>query len=186
MAQQTRQDNGIDLDYFNGAIEAIRQEPQAGIVTSRVRHRWDDGFAVEGYAEALEQGGEVSPRSHTFRTDWPLPFGKDSGPTPGVESILGAVGACVATTYVLKAAMRGVAIDELEVITEGQLDLQGLLELDEMVCPRLSSVDVKVRVHSNASDEVLEELGLVSSRTSPTYDALANPVAVQLSVERLR
>jgi hypothetical protein len=39
-------------------------------VTIRTRHRRDDGFAVDGYADESEEAGEVTARTFTFRTDF--------------------------------------------------------------------------------------------------------------------
>ncbi len=177
--------NGIELDVFNEMVEGIRQHPEAGTVTVRTRHRWDDGFAIDSHSEAVEQAGEnLLARTHTFRTDWPEPFGGDSGPTPGAESLMATLGACVATTYIAKAALQGVAIDELEVTVEGRVDLQGLFELGS-ACPRFSEVMVTVGIRSDADDAVLDGLGQTTSQTSPVYDSLANPVPLQLRVRRL-
>jgi uncharacterized OsmC-like protein len=123
-------------------------------------------------------------RTHTFRTDWPEPFGSDSAPTPGGESLMAVLGACVATTYIAKAALQGVPIDELEVTVEGQVDLQGLFEFGS-ACARFSNITVTVGVRSDADDAVLDGLGQTTSRTSPVYDSLANPVPLQLRVRRL-
>lgn len=177
--------NGIDIDLLGGMVAAIREQPAAGFVTVRTRHRWDDGFAVDSHCETLEQAGQVTTRTHAFRTDWPEPWGGDSGPTPGAESLMAALGACVATTYIAKAALRGVAIAELDVTVEGRVDLQGLFDLDE-VRSGFSGITVTVGVHADADDAVLEELGRDASRMSPVYDSLANPVAMHLSVQRLQ
>ena len=177
--------NGIDLDVLRETVEGIRQHPEAGNVTVRTRARWDDGFAVDGRSEAVEQAGEVETRTHTFRTDWPEPWGGDSGPTPGAESLMATLGACVATTYIAKAALQGVAIEALEVTVEGRVDLQGLFELNS-ACPRFSDVTVTMGVRSDSGDAVLEGLGQTTSRTSPVYDSLANPVPLRLRVRRLR
>lgn len=176
--------NGIDRDVLQGTIASFREHPQAAAVTVRTRHRWDDGFGFDGRAEEVEQAGEIMPRTHTFRTDWPAPHGRDSGPTPGAESLLAAIGACVGTTYVVKAASQGVQIDELEVRSEGRLDLQGLFELDS-VRPGFSKVTITVVVRSDADAGVLEELGRTVTRTSPVYDAIAHPVPIELSVQRV-
>jgi uncharacterized OsmC-like protein len=175
--------NGIDLDLLHEAVEELRRSPEA-TVTIRTRHRWDQGFAVDGSAYEFEEAGEVTARSFRFRTDWPPEIGgRDSGPSPG-EALLGALGGCVALTYVAKAAMRGVDIDELEVIIEGQVDLRGVFELDA-VRAGLGSATVTVRVRSDADDAVLNELGRTVVRASAVYDSLANPVPVQLEVQRL-
>jgi uncharacterized OsmC-like protein len=177
--------NGIDVDLFQGWVDTVRELPETGTITATVRHRWDDGFAVDGQCEAFEEAGEVVARTqHTFRTDWPEPFGADSGPTPGAELLLASVGACVATTYIAKAASQGVAIDELEVITEGHIDLQGLLELSS-VRAGFAGISMTLHVHSGADDAALKELGQTVTGSSPVYESLAKPVPMQLSVQRL-
>lgn len=176
--------NGIDLDVLQETVEGIRQYPEAGTLTVRTRHHWDGGFAVAGRSEAIEQAGQVVTRTHTFRTDWPEPWGGDSGPTPGAESLMSALGACVATTYIAKAALKGVPIHALEVTVEGRVDLQGLFELGS-ACSRFSDITVTVGVRSDAEDAALDDLGQTTSRTSPVYDSLVNPVPLQLRVQRL-
>lgn len=64
------------------------------------------------------------------------------------------------------------------------MDLQGLFELNS-ACPRFSDVTVTMGVRSDSGDAVLEGLGQTTSRTSPVYDSLANPVPLQLRVRRL-
>ncbi len=176
--------NGVDLDLLQGAVELIRDQPEAGTVTIRTRHRWDDGFAVDGYTQEIEEGGEITTRTFTFRTDWPPEVGgSDSGPSPG-EAILGALGGCVAMTYITKAASRGVGIEEVEVTIEARVDLQGAFELDS-VRAGLSDVTVTVGVRSDADDAILDELGRTTRRTSAVYDSLTNPVPTELVVQRL-
>lgn len=176
--------NGIDTDQFFGWTEVIDDNPGAGLVVATVRHRWDSGFAVDGLCESVAQAGELHSRTeHAARTDWPEPFGANSGPTPGAESLLAALGACVATTYVAKAAAAGVAIDELEVITQGRVDLRGLLELHD-VPAAFSDVSVTVHVRSGANATVLEQLGATVTRTSPVYRSLVVPVPVELRVQQ--
>jgi len=176
--------NGIDIELLHGTIESVREHPEAGAVAVRTRQRWDDGFAVDGRIEEMEQAGEITRRTHTFRTDWPEPYGGNTGPTPGLESIVAAVGACVATTYVAKAALRGVRIDALEVSVEGRVDLQGHFELDSAPA-RFSDITVTVGVRSERGDAVLADLGKTTALTSPAYDSLAHPVSIGLSVQRL-
>ena len=176
--------NGIDLELLQGATEMIREQPAAGTVTIRTLHRWDDGFAVDGYAKEVEEAGEVTARTFTFRTDWPPEIGgRDSGPSPG-EALLGALGGCVAMTYITKAAARGVKIDELEVAIEARVDLQGAFELDS-VRAGLLGVTITVGIRSDADDSILDELTQTTSRTSAVFDSLANPVPMRLLTQRL-
>lgn len=176
--------NGIDLELLQETTEMIREQPEAGTVTIRTLHRWAGGFAVDGYAKDVEEGGEITARTFTFRTDWPPEIGgSDSGPSPG-EALLGALGGCVAMTYITKAASRGVTVDALEVTIEARVDLQGTFELDS-VRPGLSDIRVTVGVRSDVPDVVLDELAQTTRRTSAVFDSLASPVPIQLSVARL-
>ena len=63
--------NGLDMDLLQGIVGELREHPETATVTVRTRHRWDEGFAVDGYTEGFEQAGEASARTFTFRTDWP-------------------------------------------------------------------------------------------------------------------
>jgi len=180
----TRSRNGLDVALLQEALDELRKQPESATVTIRTRHRWDDGFAVDGYADEIEEAGEVSVRAFTFRTDWPPEIGgRDTGPSPG-EAILGALGGCVAMTYVTKAATRGVDIDELEVAIEASVDLRGVFELDT-VRAGLAGAHVTIRVRSGADDAVLDELREVVTRASAVYDSLVNPVPIVLAVQRL-
>jgi uncharacterized OsmC-like protein len=180
----TTRNNGLDLDLLQGTVEEMRHDPKAATVTIRTRHQWDHGFAVNGYTEDFEEAGVVTPRTFTFRTDWPREIGgDDSGPSPG-EAILGALGGCVAMTYVTKAATRGVHIDELQVNIEATVDLRGVFEL-AAVRAGLASAIVTVKVRSAADDATLDELGQAVTRASAVFDSLANPVPLRLAVQRL-
>jgi uncharacterized OsmC-like protein len=176
--------NGINMDLLEGFVAMMGEQTDGGVVRVRTRHRWDTGFAIDGASEQLVQFGQGQPRRHhTYRTDWPAPLSEDSGPTPGAEGVLAAVGACVATTYVAHAARLGITIDELEVIAEGSFDLHQLFEIGPEV-PGVRGIALTIRVSSDADERALEELGAQSGRTSPAYSALATPVPVSISVER--
>ena len=67
--------------------------------------------------------------------------------------------------------------------TEGKLDLQGLLGLDERVKPGFKSIHVTVRVDSpNSSDEVYDLFRYAQGR-SPIAATIAQPVNVSWTVE---
>lgn len=176
--------NGLELDVLDGLIHAIREQPPAARVAIRTRHRWDDGFAVDGYAREIESGGEITTRAFTFRTDWPNDVGgRDSGPTPG-ELALAALGGCVGMTYVMHAAARGVDIERLEVTIEAGWDVRALFELTRGNAA-LSEVKVAVNVRAKATDDVLDRIGEVTTRTSAVFNTLAHPVPIGLSVRRI-
>lgn len=175
--------NGFDLEELQGAANMLQERPEAGRVAFRSRHDWDRKFAVDGHAEEIEQAGQVIRRSYDFRDDYPAELmGANSGPAP-TEHLLAALGACVASTYASQAAVRGVDIEELVVDLEAELDLRGMFKLATMR-PGLSGIKAKVRVKSDADEEVLCELAELTAQVSPIYDSMSNPVPIESSVER--
>ena len=145
---------------------------------------WDGHFGVDAHAEAIVQLGETIPRRFTLRGDHPPELlGENTGPT-AVETLLAALGSCVAGTYAAHATANGVRIDALEVRVESAIDLNGFLQLAPMPAG-LDGVRVTVAARSDADDAALEELRRVVTRASPVHDSLTRPVDVHSAVERL-
>lgn len=61
-------------------------------------------------------------------------LGNNEGANP-VEFLLHARAGCATSTLVLHAAARGIRIDQLSSELEGEIDLRGLLGLDESASP---------------------------------------------------
>ncbi len=177
--------NGWDLEEFQQTVEAVKEEPEAGKLTWRSRAEWDAGFGLDVRTEEIEQLGEVIRRKFTLRGDHPPELlGQNTGPT-AVETLLAALGSCVAGTYAAHATAQGIDIEELEVEIEGQIDLNGFLQL-RPTRAGLSFARAKVRVKSDADEEALRELGRITTQASPVYDSVSNPVSTELSVESVR
>ena len=183
-ASDPMQRNGLQLEILEGIGSAVRAEPQAGSVTIRTRHRWDDGLAVDGRAHEIESSGAVTTRAFAFRTDWPHEVGgRDSGPAPG-EVLLGALGGCVGMTYIMHAATQGIDVDELNITIEAFWDVRGLFELDG-VSAGLSNVAVAISVRANATRKVLDRIGELTARTSAVFNSMAHPIPMDLTLRRI-
>lgn len=79
--------------------------------------------------------------------DPPVPLGKDQAPNAG-EYLLHAVAACLTGAIVYHAAARGIALDGLESTVEGDLDVRGVLGLNDEVRPGYESIGVTFRATS--------------------------------------
>lgn len=184
VTEETRQLNGWDLDSFEETVETVRENPEAGKLTFRSSHRWDGGFAVEGHPREIEQLGETIRRRFTLPGDHPPELlGQDTGPT-AVETLLAALGSCMAGTYAAQATSRGVEIEQLEVELEGAIDLNGFLQLAP-VRAGLPAIQARFRVKSDADEETLRELEEATRGASPVYDTVSHPVEISASVERM-
>jgi len=164
-------------------VAAVQQQPEAGKLTFRASYAWKGGFAGDARLEAIEQLGQSIQRRFTLPGDHPPELlGHDYGPS-AIETLMAALGSCLAGTYAAQATARGIDIDGIDVELEGKVDLNGFLQLAP-VRPGPSGIRAKVRVKSGADDATLAELCEATKKASPVYDALTNPVSVESWVER--
>ena len=81
----------------------------------------------------------------------PLLAGGDVGANP-VEHLLNALAACVTTSMVAHAAVRGIRIDELESELEGDIDLRGFLGLSNDVPKGFTDIRINFKVKSDVNN----------------------------------
>jgi putative redox protein len=176
--------NGIDLNLLGHYVDGMcGSAPYRA--TGHVRHEWTNAFSGHGSFEAIEENGERLERSHhTYHTDRPAPFSADTGPTPGLESVLAAVAACAATSFALKATMEGVAVRSIEVSAEGTLDLKGLFGFGTSDRAGVNGIRIHLTVDADADDGTLEALLSSVWTSSPVIDALVNPVDIDIALSR--
>jgi uncharacterized OsmC-like protein len=79
------------------------------------------------------------------------------------------------------AAGRGLKIEGISSEFEGDIDLQGLLDLSPEVRPGYREIRVKFKVKGDVDEETIQQL----VRKSPVYDTLANPVKIKIEVEKV-
>jgi uncharacterized OsmC-like protein len=177
--------NGWDLEQFKNTIAAVEENPEAGKVTWRGHVAWDGHFGLDAHADEIEQLGQVIKRRFTLRGDHPPELLGENTGLSAVETLLAALGSCIAGTYAAHATARGVKLDELEVEIESTTDLNGFLQLAPTRAG-LQGVKATLRVKADADDSTLDEIRRVVTQASPVYDSVANPVAIESSVERVR
>ena len=182
--QQQKELNGWNLEQFQSVISMVKEKPEAGRLSFQTRTKWDEGFGVDGRTEKIGMLDQIIPRRFTLRGDHPPELlGKNTGAT-AVETLLAALGSCIAGTYAAQATARGIKIDDLEVTLDGEIDLQGFLQLAP-VRAGLSDAKVKIRVKSDANESELREIGQIIHKASPVTDSVSNPVKIDISTERV-
>jgi uncharacterized OsmC-like protein len=112
----------------------------------------------------------------------PVLLGNNEGANP-VEFLLHALAGCVTTTFVLHAMARGITIRKLSTELEGDIDLQGLLALDDSVSPGYEGIRIRMDVEADCSDEELDDLLGFARAHSPVCSTVCRPVPV--TVERI-
>lgn len=89
---------------------------------------------------------------------------------------MAALNACMLVGYVAGAAARGITLDSVEIETEGQLDLSGVLGIDASVKPGYDALRYTVRIKGDGTPEQFRDIHETVRKTSPNYFNVASPV----------
>lgn len=179
--------NGLDMLAAQETMAAISENPNLAQFQFRARNRWiNGGENLSTIRDFYGAGREDDSRSEEFtftNGEPPVLLGQNEGANP-VEFLLHALAGCVTTTTVLHAAARGISITSLSTELEGEIDLHGLLGMDESVSPGYREIRIKMHIEADCSDEELDDLlGFVRGH-SPVCTTVCRPVPV--TIERGR
>jgi uncharacterized OsmC-like protein len=181
--------NGLDEQAMFETVGALKREPTLARFEFRANNRWIDGgenrSTIQGFYGA---GAEDTSRSGPFvftNGEPPVLLGNNEGANP-VEFLLHALAGCVTTTTVVHAAARGIEIESLTTELVGDLDVQGMLGLDESVSPGYRQIKIKMDIKANCSDEELDDLLRFAHDHSPVCTTVCRPVPVLLERVRTR
>lgn len=192
MSQQTAANNtqdtvlnGVNVTKLGETVEAINGNTEIAKFQFRATNKWITGshnrtWIKEFYGACQED----TTRTEAFvleNDEPPILLGEDKGANPA-EYVLNALLACMTTTMVYKAAANGIKITEVESYVEGDLDLRGILELDEDVRSGYQSLRVSFKVKTEGSPEELEMLEQLC-KASPVLDIVSNGVPVDIRVD---
>jgi uncharacterized OsmC-like protein len=174
--------NGIHLETLQGTVNAIDQEPELGKCKFRARNTWLGGnhncTTVTGFYGAKQEIAHKQ-QFELHADEPPILAGNDAGANP-VEHLLNALAACVTTSMVAHAAVRGIHIEELESELEGDIDLRGFLGLDNDV-PK-GFTDIRIRFRVKADIDNMERLKRLTSY-SPVFNTITQGANVDIQVE---
>jgi Predicted redox protein, regulator of disulfide bond formation len=163
--------NGIDVDRLKQLLkEAEKNKDLIASISkysARVR-RLGSGFNFKAYI-----------RDHSFAVSEPQDVGGvDAGPR-AIEYVLGALGACYATGFVLNATKRGVRIRNLEIALEGEIDnILVFLGLSDQGHPGYRRIVAKAYIDAEADEKTIKEIWEETVRTSPVGNTLARQVEI--------
>lgn len=177
----TNRVNGVDTESLKQTIGNIQNDPTLGRCEFRLRNRWVNGDENRSEARDFYAAGGEQQHKKTFNFQAGEPellAGKDNGANP-VEYLLSALSGCMTTTIAYYAALSGIAIEEMDSSYQGELDLQGIFNLDSSVRPGYQKILVKFRIKTDAAPEAFEEF----YPFSPVYDVVAKSVPVEVQIE---
>jgi uncharacterized OsmC-like protein len=181
VARQAMEMNGMDVQAAMDTIGAIKADPTLARFQFRARNTWINGGENRSVIRDFYGAGrEDDSRAMAFEFtngEPPVLLGNNEGANP-VEFLLHALAGCVTTTFVLHAPARGIRIRELSTRLEGDLDLRGLLGLDDSVSPGYEQIRISMDVKADCSDEELDDLLAYTQQHSPVCNTVCRPVPV--------
>lgn len=147
---------------------AISVDTSNASVVFSAKGRGDSGVATD-----------ISIGRHEITIDEPPTLGgTDAAPNP-VEAALAGLLSCQVVTYRFWAAKLDIPLDDVQITTEGDLDVRGFFGLEDDVRPGFGEVRVQVRLSGPASAEQYRELQAAVDQHCPVLDLFANPTPVR-------
>lgn len=173
--------NGIHMETLQETVNAINQEPDLGQCKFRARNTWLGGnqnrTTITGFYGARQ---EIAHKQEfeLFADEPPILAGSDEGANP-VEHLLNALAACVTTSMVAHAAVRGINIEELESELEGDIDLRGFLGLSNDVPKGFTNIRINFKVKADVDN--MERLKRLTAY-SPVLNTIIQGAKVDINV----
>ncbi|MCB4821348.1 OsmC family protein [Roseicella sp. GB24] len=122
--------------------------------------------------------------SFTTESDHPKVLcGQDRGPTP-LEHLLHALAGCLTAGIASIAAARGVTLQSVQCLAEGDVDLRGVLGLAEEVRAGFQAIRVTCRIEGDAPPGLLQAILDQACARSAVLDILTWGAPVTIALGR--
>ncbi len=179
--------NGVDVDRLLSTIgEAMSATPSLSKLTLRAETEWINGGHTRTKIHSSRGAGiDDASRATPFYLDIDEPLaqlGAHAGPN-AVETLLAALGACLAASFVYNAALQEVKIKNLAIGLEGEIDLRGFLGISQRERSGYQCLRLTCRIRSESPRQKLEALWEQAQKHSAVLDIIRNPVPVVFELE---
>jgi len=186
MSESTKTaDNGVNVAALIAAREALTNAPEEAQFKWRAACEWKNGTHSHSTVESFYGLGQEQHRKKvfTFDADHPEVFAsEDLGATP-VEYVLVGLASCLTAGIAAIAQYRNIQLKSVTATIEGDMDLQGILGIDDEVRNGFKGIKVTYKIDADASREDIEALVAQSQKRSAVYDIVTNPTNVTVAVK---
>lgn len=149
--------NGVDLASIATYVDAVKTDPAQGQIKFVATSRWEGGTRSTISVDQFYANGQpAAPAGRSFKIvcDEPAVLGgTDQGPGPG-ELIAAALCGCLTAGIATNAALFDTELDDIEVTTEVDWNMLGLLGLDRSVPSSAKGVHYTVRLKGNDPEKL--------------------------------
>lgn len=176
--------NGVNVEALLGARAALEQAPDAAQFKWRASCEWINGTHSRSVIGNFFGLGAEQSRGKTFsvEADHPQVFAaEDHAPTP-VELVLSGLASCLTAGVAAVAQRRGIQLHSVKATLEADMDLQGILGIDDDVRNGFGTIRVHFDIKADASDDEIKAVVAQSQKRSAVFDIITNPTSVFVSV----
>jgi uncharacterized OsmC-like protein len=99
-----------------------------------------------------------------------------------VEIVLAGLAGCLSAGVASVAQHRGIQLNSVEATIEGDMDLQGILGIDDEVRNGFGNIRVHFNIDADASEEDIKAVVAQSQKRSAVFDLVTNPTNVFVTV----
>jgi uncharacterized OsmC-like protein len=177
-------ENGVNVAALLAAREALAKAPEAANFRWRASSEWIDGTHSRSTIGGFFGLGAEQTRGKSFivEADHPQVFAsEDNAPTP-VELVLAGLAGCLTAGVAAVAQNRGIQLYSVKATVEADMDLQGILGIDDDVRNGFNAVRVHFDIKADASKDDIAALVAQSQKRSAVFDIITNPTDVHVTV----
>jgi uncharacterized OsmC-like protein len=177
--------NGVNVAALIAAREELTNSPAAAQFKFRAVCEWKNGTHSHSSVEGFYGLGQEQHRKKTFTFDADHPelfASEDKGATPG-EYVLVGLASCLTAGIAAVAQYRNIQLRSVTATIEGDIDVQGILGIDDDVRNGFSGIRVTYKIDADAKREDIEALVAQAQKRSAVYDMLTNPTNVTVVVD---
>jgi uncharacterized OsmC-like protein len=176
--------NGVNVDALLGARTALEQAPEAAQFKWRASCEWLNGTHSRSAIGNFFGLGAEQSRNKTFtvEADHPQVFAaEDHAPTP-VELVLSGLASSLTAGVAAVAQRRGIQLHAVKASLEADMDIQGILGIDDEVRNGFGVIRVHFDIRADASEDDIKALVAQSQKRSAVFDIITNPTNVFVTV----
>lgn len=177
-------DNGVNVAALIDAREALEAAPEAAQFKWRTTCEWVNGTHSRSTIEGFFGLGQEQARDKTFtvEADHPEVFAAEDNAATPVEIVLSGLASCLTAGVAAVAQHRGIQLHSVKATVEGDMDLQGILGIDDEVRNGFGTIRVSFDIDADASEDEIKALVAQSQKRSAVFDIVTNPTNVFVTV----
>ena len=180
-------ENGVNVTALLEAREALERAPEAAQFMWRASCQWLDGtHSRSTIGKFFGLGTEQSrDKAFTVEADHPKIFAaQDNAPTP-VELVLSGLASCLTAGIAAVAQRRGIQLHFVKASLEADMDIQGILGIDDEVRNGFGAIRVHFDIRADASEDDIKALVAQSQKRSAVFDVITNPTDVTVTTSKM-